>query len=459
MSPSNGQDRGDAAWPVALPQPREKERVLPLPSEHSRHRTRRYGPTYYNKNDTWNPRTPGTPGGRTVPTKLDYNYVRRRKDVTSARNPMPKPSDRQRNLKPSYSRVMHQWYLRNQNRKKVKQRTQYRTKIKQDPQARRYRQYYRDFPERFKRRGVSPFDTPAERTREWRKDRRDEARAKGVTVKEVSVERGKSKARSRKATTSWVTQLKDTRSPGALDRERSLRAPGLSRRPQPGLNLVKTPESYDQAPVVNVNNPGSGSGKVIPWNMGFTNNTQEVPQDPPYHYLRNNNFEVKLARTVTEILDRVDPQIKARASRLRPKLERTDTKNWIWTWRVGDHVVKVQAFRRGSSKRFAGLNLRISCSCPYWQWWGPEHWGMAGGYQRGKPRGTASVPRVRDPQGIRPVCKHAYAVLGKSKDFFVRPEKARLRRLGRYLSDISFTMLPGERRIAQAVARRYLKGL
>jgi hypothetical protein len=481
-STERGQSNLDSMWPVETPQSREKERVLPLPSNHDKARDKKIGPTTYNKNRNYPPRTLSEKGDEYGhPTKYDYNYVRRRQDVTAegkeaVTSPLPKPNQRQKNLRPGYKRVLHQWYLRNKNQKKLQEKLRYRTRGKFDVQEKKYDEYYRRYPQRYKRRRRSPFNTPAERTKAWREDQQQEREDMDLSPAEYAEHREQQREtlRSRKpkppgrkvygfddflsfleefatdSTTDWETTVKKTQPPGQLDQNfepsqpkstvprkdapeqegASLRAPGLDNKPQKGLKWEVLPRAPGGMPSHTVNNPGNGSGKVIPMWGDFVNNTQQVSDGRSENYLRNDNFDVKTASTIGEILARVDPKIRTRASTLAPALERTDTKNWTWHWRVGEHVVKVQAFKRGTANNLTKLNLRISCSCPFWQWWGPEHWGKKGDYLRGEPRGTATPPKIRDPKHWRPVCKHAYAVLDRSQQFFVRPSKSPLRKLG-----------------------------
>ena len=39
--------------------------------------------------------------------------------------------------------------------------------------------------------------------------------------------------------------------------------------------------------------------------------------------------------------------------------------------------------------------LQITCSCPYWQWQGPEYYASKKGYLYGSPRGSASTPTIK----------------------------------------------------------------
>jgi hypothetical protein len=535
-SPDRGQGNLDSVWPVQNSQPREKERALPLPSNHDRKRDKEVGPTTYNKNRRSPPRTLSVPGDEYGhPTKYDYNYVRRRDGVTAfeegedelaeriALLPLPKPNQREKNLGPAYSRVLRQWYLRNKSRKKLKQKLKYRTRLKRDPQSKKYRRYYKMYPARYKRRGRSPFGTPAERTKAWREKQDQTSRATGKTPAELKKVREQTPSRTTRTRSptapgkrvyadarerlaevlemlasdwpaNWNTQVKKTEPPEQLDQNyapsnpgssvprkdpekqkgESLRVPDLPAKPQPGLKWkVRPPAPGGTYPITTVNNPTDGSGKVIPmqWYTQEVNNTQALPDSRQDRYLRNNN-DVKVAATLAEVLSRCDSKIKVRSKEYTPELERTDTKNWIWHWRVGDHVVRIQALKRGRATNLPKLNLRVSCSCPFWRWWGPAHWATKEDYQKGVAPGTATYPKIRDPAHWRPVCKHAYAVLEKARDFFVRPAKSPLKKLGLRFSADSAVFIETvthhddmaarvarthqERETIRRVARRYL---
>lgn len=58
-----------------------------------------------------------------------------------------------------------------------------------------------------------------------------------------------------------------------------------------------------------------------------------------------------------------------------------------------------------------GRWVRASCSCPFWVFGGPEYHARQGGYLLGDPRGPATPPNVRDPQGQNLLCKHVLAAL------------------------------------------------
>jgi hypothetical protein len=72
------------------------------------------------------------------------------------------------------------------------------------------------------------------------------------------------------------------------------------------------------------------------------------------------------------------------------------------TYQVGSYTVQVA---------WNGADILVSCTCPNWQWGGPEYHAKRGGYLLGELRGTAQVPEMRDPLGKQAVCKHVVRVI------------------------------------------------
>lgn len=531
-----GQSNLDSTWPVELPQSHEKQRALPLPSNHDKKREKRIGPTTYNKPRKVPDRTLSVPGEEYGhPTKFDYNMPTRRNETLGMsedpgedsfelgpvddiyeEDPIDDqlttggifPDERQKNQGNVGRLRSKRWYARNP-KKKREERVEYQTRGKRLPKEKLERKYRREYPTRYTRRGIDP-RTPAQKTKEWRIE--EGQRQAGMELLGEVMEMLGIELDAANWPSNWNTHTKKTVPPGQLDQNfgkgqsrdigtprkdkavqqgESLRAPDLPGKEQKGLQWQLEPPASGglDYPDVSTSNPTDGSGKVLPmsWYTDMVNNTQAIPDGRQDRYERNNNFQVKQATaqfihqlthphfgvgergkfglerkafTVGDILKRCDKKIKQRAKKRIPKLSRIDTKNWIWTWKSGDHTVKVQAFKRGNATNFPKLNLRISCSCPFWRWWGPEHWGTKSDYQKGKLQGTAAYPKIRDPARWRPVCKHAYAVLDKSQDFFVRPKKSPLRKLGsRFFVDSSYQIEiePVEARIAARVAQRHLE--
>lgn len=136
-----------------------------------------------------------------------------------------------------------------------------------------------------------------------------------------------------------------------------------------------------------------GSAKVIPWNSDLVNN--------------------KAAARMREIVEGCDASLRERSRGVQARLRRVDARNAIWHFDVQGsdeaHHVRVKALRRGNVRDVSKVDVQVSCSCPFWQWQGPEHWAQQGEYLFGSPRGTASRPVMKDPKATHRACKHIIA--------------------------------------------------
>jgi hypothetical protein len=174
------------------------------------------------------------------------------------------------------------------------------------------------------------------------------------------------------------------------------------------------------------------------------------------------------AARISEIRDGCGPDLVKRALNLKIKLKRADPRNAMWHFSVpgskGDYLVKMKALRSGNVRDLGKVHVKVSCSCPFWQWQGPEHWAKTGDYLYGKPRGTASKPDGKDPSGQHKACKHVLACFNWVTTHQWRVPENRGRTAGlRYLAD----SLTGVEVIAvfddvsssvDRVAARYLQG-
>lgn len=136
---------------------------------------------------------------------------------------------------------------------------------------------------------------------------------------------------------------------------------------------------------------------------------------------------VKVAARLSEMLEGLNPKMKDRAASCTATLKRADIGGLRWTFSVncgnGAKAVHLKASRKGNTTKLTKMELLVSCSCPAWQWLGPEHHAVQGGYLERGPRGTASVPFVRDPHRHNLVCKHVAAALGVAKGWDIPAKK------------------------------------
>ncbi len=138
--------------------------------------------------------------------------------------------------------------------------------------------------------------------------------------------------------------------------------------------------------------------------------------------------KVKVAAKLSEILEGLNPKVQQRASACKASLKRVDVANLRWILSVdcgnGPKVVNLKATRKGNVAKLSKMDLMVACSCPAWKWLGPEHHAVQGTYLDREPKGTASVPFVRDPQSHNLVCKHVACALNLAQgwDIPVKPK-------------------------------------
>lgn len=138
---------------------------------------------------------------------------------------------------------------------------------------------------------------------------------------------------------------------------------------------------------------------------------------------------IRVAATAEQMIAGLNPKFVERAGDIGVTLQRADIPNLRWVFSIkgatGKHyAVRVKALRpKGNVTRFAKMDLEVACSCPAWQWQGPEYHAKGQKYQLGKPVGTASTPDIRDPDRHNKVCKHVAAVLATTRDWVVPVRK------------------------------------
>ena len=179
-----------------------------------------------------------------------------------------------------------------------------------------------------------------------------------------------------------------------------------------------------------------GSAKVIPDGHDFENK-----QDKHDNIKMEITARLKEAIRISEIEDSCGADLRKRSEGIPIRLVRADEKNRLWlfnvTGREGTYRVRVKASTKGNITDINKADVHVSCSCPFWQWQGPEHWAKQKDYLYGRPRGTASFPHIKDPAGRHGACKHVLAVLKRVSGFLlprkrkVTPKTASLR----YLAD------------------------
>jgi hypothetical protein len=120
---------------------------------------------------------------------------------------------------------------------------------------------------------------------------------------------------------------------------------------------------------------------------------------------------------MAEILQGTAPDVLSRSRLLAPKKKKVNPANLFFAFAVpgseGEtYAVKLKLTRpKANITDVSKMDAKLSCSCNFWRWQGPEHWAKSDDYLYGKPRGTASRPVEKDPRAQHRVCKHVAAVL------------------------------------------------
>lgn len=150
--------------------------------------------------------------------------------------------------------------------------------------------------------------------------------------------------------------------------------------------------------------------------------TSRVTQHGVTDFVQGDRTYNKYAVLIPDLLAQVGPDVLAKANGLKFSISRVLPGKGFWSFRVpgskGEtYSVRLKVLREGNAKDVERHHVQVSCSCPFFQWQGPEHWAKVNGYLYGKPTGTASKPDVKDPGGKHWACKHVVAVLNRARKY------------------------------------------
>jgi hypothetical protein len=123
-------------------------------------------------------------------------------------------------------------------------------------------------------------------------------------------------------------------------------------------------------------------------------------------------FRYILAKTMDELIAGTSRKVVDRASSL--SVINNNDGSFTVTGGKGKHTVKVQR---------KGVDVKVSCTCNGWVFQGSEYYADKRNYLLGKPKGTLTPPRIRDPKGINLVCKHVVATFQQLQAAMIRMGK------------------------------------
>lgn len=332
-------------------------------------------------------RSPGTPGEEYGHPFKENIYPRRTAGL------YPPYSDRQHDQRGDAKRYYKRYYRENKSKTKLRAEKRYK-KLRHSPsflrdKERRNNPMYED---RFHRLPAGGVRSPADRSKEYREEHKVSSQRVAETFYREVFTKGNNLDPGK----------------GVQDLGRPSQYAPILRYPDTDHNSRSPAESMNNIREVD-NNPGSA--KVIPDGHGF----------------ENKKSSSRVAARAAEILRGVDRSVESSAKGLTIRVVSSDPTEGVYRFAVqgskpSPYEVKVQASTQ-SGETFSTADIRVSCTCDFWRWQGPEHWAKVGGYLLGDPRGTAQRPLEKDPKGRNRVCKHAHSVLSKIQDWWAKPTR------------------------------------
>lgn len=236
--------------------------------------------------------------------------------------------------------------------------------------------------------------------------------------------------------------------------------PANSEIKQPGKDVnyrAVSPTTYELMPD---DRDGVGPAQAPP-----SDQSEDVPPassrvipDAMKNTLEDQLAQVRLAAaTIPQILGNCGPLVTSRAKKVqyrRLRLSKSGLSRWEATGSSGEkYIIRLKPIKKGNTKYIWKLPVKVSCSCPFFRWQGPEHWAKTNDYLWGRPRGTASFPVIRDPIGEHWACKHVIAVLELAKK---QQKQWRIASTSQWSYDGPLAPLPDPGRVAARYAARHL---
>lgn len=206
-------------------------------------------------------------------------------------------------------------------------------------------------------------------------------------------------------------------------------------RAQSPLHYVHSPDEKEGLPKGNdlpdkhVDNVPSGTSRVVP-NGQFVTYNEDI---------RTSRMDKRGAR-IEDLLRNTGQNIIARASEVEISPKRFIPEKGFWSFSAKgsqkSHTVRIKGLgmNQGNIQSLNKATVKVSCTCEFFKWQGPEHWAKKEGYLYGKQRGSASTPRIKDPEGNHRVCKHIVAAFNMSEGYVVKPSVSRV--AARYIENL-----------------------
>lgn len=131
------------------------------------------------------------------------------------------------------------------------------------------------------------------------------------------------------------------------------------------------------------------------------------------------SHKVRVAISIADLMRATSRFSMKRAPRTNVRLIKSDPKKMRYVYQVrgyegwsdkSGHQVIIELGKDPEVKSLNLLDVKVSCSCPFWKYRGPDFNAEKGDYLEGKPFSNLKFPSERDPSLHNLICKHVYAV-------------------------------------------------
>jgi len=131
----------------------------------------------------------------------------------------------------------------------------------------------------------------------------------------------------------------------------------------------------------------------------------------------------KRGTTISTLLSKTGNEIISNSSSVSLTPFRFMPKKGFWSFKAEGsketYTVKIKGLgmAEGNIKSLSKAPIKVSCTCPFFRWQGPEYHAKKGGYLFGKLSGSASKPLVKDPNENKVICKHLAAAFKTAQGY------------------------------------------
>ena len=127
----------------------------------------------------------------------------------------------------------------------------------------------------------------------------------------------------------------------------------------------------------------------------------------------------KTALTIADLMRTTSKFSRYRAPNTRAFIIKSEPRILRYTYRVtgyeswsdpDGYAVIIQFEKDPKVRVITATDVNVTCSCPFWKYWGADYNAQRKDYLYGDPESSGSFPSKRDPGLKNLICKHVYAV-------------------------------------------------